>query len=100
MIHFFLIVAFRYVLRYENLLRTIDCHVTVPFWDWSLFSGAAWRKGKDDTWSNELWGLGGNGNAQSGGCVQDGRFGESKWNITPSDGGGCLRRSFSSKCSY
>ena len=25
-----------FILQYENLLREIDCRVTVPFWDWSL----------------------------------------------------------------
>jgi hypothetical protein len=25
-----------FVLQYENLLREIDCRITVPFWDWSL----------------------------------------------------------------
>ena len=25
-----------FILQYENLLREIDCRITVPFWDWSL----------------------------------------------------------------
>ena len=30
-----------FILQYENLLREIDCRITVPFWDWSLV-GTAW----------------------------------------------------------
>lgn len=25
-----------FMLQYENLLREIDCRITVPYWDWSL----------------------------------------------------------------
>lgn len=25
-----------FILQYENLLREIDCRITVPYWDWSL----------------------------------------------------------------
>lgn len=25
-----------FVLQYENILRRVNCQVTVPFWDWSL----------------------------------------------------------------
>lgn len=32
-----------YLLQMENLFRRIDCRVTVPYWDWSLFSGTPWR---------------------------------------------------------
>ena len=24
-----------YILKFENLLRQVDCRVTVPYWDWS-----------------------------------------------------------------
>ena len=32
-----------YVLQYENILRRIDCQITVPYWDWSLVS-ETWRR--------------------------------------------------------
>ncbi len=25
-----------FILQFENLLREVDCRVTVPYWDWSL----------------------------------------------------------------
>ena len=31
-----------FILQYENLLREIDCRITVPFWDWSLV-GKPWE---------------------------------------------------------
>ena len=31
-----------FVLQYENILRRVDCQVTVPFWDWSLVP-RTWR---------------------------------------------------------
>ncbi|XP_068731031.1 uncharacterized protein [Montipora capricornis] len=33
----------RYILRYENLLRRVNCKVIVSYWDWSLFSMTPWR---------------------------------------------------------
>ncbi|XP_078384982.1 putative tyrosinase-like protein tyr-1 [Oculina patagonica] len=83
-----------FLLRFENLLQRIDCRVTLPYWDWSLFPGAAWNTGTDDIWSSKPWGLGGNGKR---GCVQNGRFGRRKWKLTPSARRGCLRRAFSGR---
>ena len=34
-----------FVLQYENILRRISCHITVPFWDWSMVSENPWRNG-------------------------------------------------------
>lgn len=31
-----------YLLQIENILRKVDPIVTVPYWDWSLWSGAPW----------------------------------------------------------
>ena len=33
-----------YLLNMENLLRRVDARVTVPYWDWSLFSSEPWAK--------------------------------------------------------
>lgn len=27
-----------YILEMENLLKEVDCWVTIPYWDWSLVS--------------------------------------------------------------
>lgn len=85
----------RYLLKYENLLREIDCRVTLPYWDWSLFPGAVWSQGEDEIWSSKPWGLGGNGQKGRGpGCVNEGRFKRKTWRVTPSARRDCLRRSF------
>ena len=31
-----------YLLQMENILRKVDPIVTLPYWDWSLWSGAPW----------------------------------------------------------
>ncbi|KAJ7370850.1 hypothetical protein OS493_029394 [Desmophyllum pertusum] len=68
-----------FLLLFENLLRKVDCRVTLPYWDWSLFSGAAFETGEDDIWSNKDWGLGGDGKRE---CVKDGRFSSAKkWSL-------------------
>ena len=88
----------RFLLRYENFLRKVDCRVTLPYWDWSLFAKGVWRTGIDDIWSNKPWGLGGNGRKKKShraGCVKTGRFSQRKWRLTPSAKRGCLQRKFS-----
>ncbi|XP_028402202.1 uncharacterized protein LOC114525179 [Dendronephthya gigantea] len=79
-----------YILQYENLLRKIDCRVTVPYWDWSLVAG--------DPWSSSIWntgddGFGGNGVPWQR-CVNTGPFKATVWSLPASAGEGCLRRNF------
>ena len=67
-----------YILALENLLRQIDCNITVPYWDWSMES---------QTWQNSiLWaeecGLGGNGNPVTTGLFRS----TNSWYLTPSAG--------------
>lgn len=66
-----------YILQMENLLREIDCRVTLPYWDWSVVGENPWDK--TGIWSNESYGLGGNGIESKGFCVQDGEFRQGKW---------------------
>ena len=83
----------RYLLRYENLLRQVDCRVTLAYWDWSLFSMSPWHNTSDRIWYPGPSGLGGNGSdGSSGGCVTDGPFSRTVWRKT---NGRCLRRRFS-----
>ena len=83
----------RYLLRYENLLRQVDCRVTLAYWDWSLFSMSPWNNTSDRIWYPGPSGLGGNGSDEStGGCVTDGPFSRNVWRKT---NGRCLRRRFS-----
>ncbi len=67
-----------YLLAFENLLREVDCRVTVPYWDWAFWSNAAWQE-NIHIWNGEEYGLGGDGDPKRGYCVQDGPFSERKW---------------------
>jgi len=83
-----------YILDFENILREIDCRVTLPYWDWSL--------DPDDVWTSDVWnddvcehtGLGGNGAGGEKGCVLTGPFAYPNWTMTPSTGNACLSRRF------
>ncbi|KAL9959818.1 hypothetical protein ACROYT_G033174 [Oculina patagonica] len=84
-----------YLLKLENLLKEIDCRVTLPYWDWGRTSGNPWQV--DDpisVWSKASYGLGGNGTGPNS-CVHTGPFREGLWNITI-DGveTTCLKRRF------
>ena len=83
-----------YILAYENILRKVDCRVTVPYWDWSLDSGSAFTS---EVWNSNLCkytGLGGDGNPS---CVITGPFATPGWQLTPSAQNNCLRRNFNGK---
>ncbi|XP_078342227.1 uncharacterized protein LOC144628048 isoform X2 [Oculina patagonica] len=75
---------------YENLLRRVNCRVTVPYWDWSLFSMTPWRTDRSRIWFSGPSGLGGNGVGGSR-CVASGVFRSNSWTKTD---GQCLRRRF------
>lgn len=82
-----------YILAYENILRKIDCRVTVPYWDWSLNPSDAWTS---DVWNDNLCkhtGVGGNGTGDLN-CVVTGPFAYPGWTMTPSTGNACLSRFF------
>ena len=89
-----------YILAYENILRKVDCRVTVPYWDWSLDPSMVWTS---DLWNDDLCkhtGLGGNGTGLTGNgsvlenCVITGPFAYPEWTLTPSVGNICLSRFF------
>ena len=80
-----------YILALENLLRQIDCHVTVPYWDWSL-EPTTWQN--SIVWATNDCGLGGNGVPANGNAVGTGPFRTGQWQLTPSANNGPLRRSF------
>nr|XP_012559473.1 tyrosinase [Hydra vulgaris] len=69
----------KYLLGYENLLRLIDCSLTVPVWNWAYFSEIAWNQASDYHMWDEDGGFGGNGNAKKGFCVDNGEFQVGKW---------------------
>ena len=63
-----------YVLELENLLRQIDCRITIPYWEW-IKDAAHWTRGSEieDVWNPGPHGLGGNGVSPFK-CVMDGPF--------------------------
>lgn len=80
-----------YLLQIENLLREIDCRVTMPYWAWSLVS--------NDPWTQPLWGdddssFGGDGNPENNQCVETGPFREGEYELIDSSPDSCLQRSF------
>jgi hypothetical protein len=72
-----------FLLEMENLLRKIDCRITIPYWDWT--------KNAVDPWNSPLWGSGSTwfGGSNAGNCVNNGAF--VGW-LTAS--GVCLKRNF------
>lgn len=80
----------RYIFELENILREVDCRVTVPYWDWSLWSQDPWSLNLPSLWHASMRGFGGNG-SPPGGCVNTGPFREAVWSTTT---GVCLRRNF------
>ncbi|XP_028405797.1 uncharacterized protein LOC114528378 [Dendronephthya gigantea] len=85
-----------FLLQYENLLRKIDCRVTLPYWDWTLVAGKPFTFGEGDFWASGEEGFGGNG-SPPGGCVKTGPFREGEWSLIRSAGGGCLKRNFNGR---
>ena len=93
-----------YLLKFEKLLQKVDCKVTLPYWDWSLFSGRPWEKASfwagrrnglnESIWSSSPRGLGGDGNGK---CVKSGPFSARQWKMTPSAKSGCIKRKFHGK---
>ena len=84
-----------FLVEFENLLRRIDCRVTVPYWDWSRVAHHWWRgSGNKDLWNSGEHGLGGDGNLYDR-CVEDGPFSKDKWQLLKRTRGGCLKRHFS-----
>ena len=83
-----------YLLQYENLLRRVDCKVTVPYWDWSAVA--------TDPWSSSMWntgedGFGGNGDPNADYCVKDGPFRDPVWSYPLGYKRACLKRLFRQK---
>lgn len=83
-----------FLLQLENLLRTVDCRVTTPYWDWTLVS----RFPQRSTLTNNVWKslreFGGNGVGKEM-CVENGPFSKEKWHFERKDGTKeCLKRDF------
>ena len=77
-----------YILSLENLLRKINCKVTVPYWDWSVEA----KNFHNSTIWNTNCGFGGNGDRNNNNfVVSTGPFGDRSWT---QPNGQPLRRKF------
>jgi tyrosinase len=73
-----------YALELENLLRQVDCRITLPWWDWTK---------KTTTWqTNAPFLAASNWYGTNGWPVTDGPFASPGW--TTANGGGSLNRNF------
>lgn len=82
-----------FILQYENLLREIDCRITIPYWESAEEANDALSS---DVWNTGSHGFGGNGSGVAY-CVLDGPFRAREWSVIPSAGGGCLTRNFNGR---
>ena len=71
-----------FLVEFENLLRRIDCRVTIPYWNWSKKTHHWWRgSGNEDLWNSGDHGLGGDGSVHGENCVENGPFSKDKWRL-------------------
>lgn len=77
------------LLEYENLLREIDCRITIPYWDWTALPTTPYVS---PVWSNRN-GFG-DSSRPSDRCVATGPFRVGVFSQTPSGGGGCVKREY------
>ena len=77
-----------FLMEYENLLREVDCRITIPYWDWTAFPLAPYSS---PVWDN-AYGFG--DSAGPYGCVTTGPFHFPDFITTPSAGGKCLKRNY------
>ena len=81
-----------FLLRYEDLLREIDCKITIPYWDWTALPLNPYMSPV----FNPRTGFG-DASREGDDCVRNGPFNYTAFNITPSAGGGCLKRQYKLK---
>ena len=81
-----------FLLEYEDLLREIDCRITVPYWDWTPFPDHPYTA---EVFDNEQ-GFGDTSRPEDK-CVVTGPFHEVAYQVSPSAGGGCLKREYSDR---
>lgn len=85
-----------YLFVFENLLRHVDCRVTVPYWNWAraVSRKRLWRHTDiRDIWNPGPHGFGGNGESRTG-CVRSGPFKAGHWSLPAWLDSDCLSREF------
>ena len=81
-----------FLLEYEDLLRLVDTEITIPYWDWTLLPSTPY----DSTVFDSQTGFGNSADSNTT-CVNSGPFREGEFEVTPSAGGGCLRRLYNNR---
>ena len=78
------------MLQYENLLKEIDCRITIPYWDWTAFPVNPYRH---PVWDNR-YGFG-NTSRPTDECVATGPFRFDQFQIPDIQGGyTCIHRDY------
>ena len=78
-----------FMLEYEDILRDFNCSLTIPFYDWTPFPVAPYTAA---VWGNTD-GFGDTSRVEDN-CVITGPVRVGQYEITPSAGGGCLKREY------
>ena len=78
-----------FLLEYENLLREVDCRITIPYWDWTVLPLNPYMSPVFDPTTGF-----GDSSRESDICVANGQFSYENFVVTPSAGGGCLTRDY------
>ena len=78
-----------FLLEYEDLIKEVDCRLSLPFYDWTPFPNAPYTAA---VWSNDD-GFGDTSRLEDQ-CVVTGPFRVGEYELTPSAGGGCLKREY------
>lgn len=78
-----------FLIQYENLLREVDCRITLPYWDWTALPLNPYMAPVFSPQSGF-----GDSSRSNDSCVSNGPFNYGVFTISPSAGGGCLQRQY------
>ena len=81
-----------FLLEFEDLLREIDCRITIPYYDWTTLHTNPYIH---PVWDDEN-GFG-KSSRQSDNCVSSGPFNYEKFSLIESAGGECLKREYNNR---
>ena len=79
-----------FLTEYEDLLREVDCRITMPYYDWTILDTNPYIHPVYD----DKVGFG-KSSRSSDNCVSSGPFSYDKYSLIDSAGGGCLKREYS-----
>ena len=81
-----------FLIEYENLLREVDCRITMPYYDWTILHANPYIHPVYD----DKTGFGKSAR-DSDRCVSTGPFSYDKFSLIDSAGGGCLKRDYTNR---